>query len=203
VTDGSPREAGPPVPAADARTVVHPRSATCGPECRTRPCTLRDMRVAQRAVDGPAPLRPWAELAVLAHLTGWPMPVPKPARLAPLAALPARVRQCALSHAVDAAVAVRAGAIADPAGLAAHVCAAVTARIERAEWLCQPDEPQWLLTGPVTEEAAFGATRPSAIEGSGPLAGVLAEFIDCRWPERYLPAAPGVTPAGSPQDGER
>ena len=53
VTDGSPREAGPPVPAGDARAVVRPRSATCGAECQARPCTLRDMRAAQRALEGP------------------------------------------------------------------------------------------------------------------------------------------------------
>ena len=54
VTDGTAREAGPPVPAGDARAVVQPRSATCGAECQARPCTLRDMRAAQRALEGPA-----------------------------------------------------------------------------------------------------------------------------------------------------
>ena len=67
--------------------------------------------------------------------------------------------------------------------------------MDRAEWLCQPDEPQWLLAGAVTEDVAFGAARPSAIEAAGPLAGLLAGFIDCRWPERYL-QAPGVTDRG-------
>ncbi|HEX4288833.1 MAG TPA: ATP-binding protein [Trebonia sp.] len=203
VRDGSAREAGSAAAAGDARAVVHPRSATCGAECRARPCTLRDLRAAQRALDGPGLIRPWAELAVLAHLTGWPTPVPRPATLAAIAALPARVRQCALSHAADAAVAARGAVIADPAALAAHVGAAVTARLERSEWLCLPDEPQWLLAGPVTEEAAFGAARPSAIEGAGPLPGLLAAFIDCRWPEQYLRPpgivqAPDVTPGASP-----
>jgi uncharacterized protein len=196
VTDGSPREAGPPVPAGDARAVVRPRSATCGSECRARPCTLRDMRAAQRALEGAGPMRPWAELAVLAHLTGWPTPVPQPTALRAITALPARVRQCALSHAVDAAVAARAAVIADPAAFAGHVCAAISARMDRGEWLCQPDEPQWLLAGAVTEDVAFGATRPSAIEAAGPLAGLLAGFIDCRWPERYL-RGPTVTPGAS------
>ena len=200
VKDGTAREAAAPVSAGDARAVVHPRSATCGAECRARPCTLRDMRAGQRALDGSRLLRPWAELAVLAHLTGWPAPVPRPAALTSLTALPARVRQCALSHAADAAVAVRAAAIADPAGLAAHVCACITARMERAEWLCQPDEPQWLLAGPVTEEVAFGAARPSAVEAAGPLPELLAGFIDCRWPEQYL-QAPGRTAGGVPAGG--
>ena len=208
VTDGSAREAGSAAAAGDARAVVRPRSATCGAECRARPCTLRDMRAAQRALDGPGLIRPWAELAVLAHLTGWPTPVPRPATLAAITALPARVRQCALSHAADAAVAARAAVIGHPAALAAHVCAAVTARLERSEWLCQPDEPQWLLAGPVTEEAAFGAARPSAIEGAGPLPGLLDAFIDCRWPEQYLQPpgvieAPGVTPGAWPPGASR
>jgi len=98
------------------------------------------------------------------------------------------VRQCALAHAVEAAVAARPAVIADPATLAVHVCAAITARTERVEWLCQSDEPQWLLAGPVTEDVAFGAARPSAIEAAGPLSDVLAGFIDCRWPEQYLQA---------------
>ena len=186
VKDGTEREVASPGLTTDARTVVHPRSVTCGAQCQARPCPLRDMRVAQRALDAVGWVRPWAELAVLAHLTGWPIPAPTPATLAAFTALPARVRQCALSHAVDAAVASRATAIADPAGLAAHVHAAVTGWAERSEWLCPPDEPQWRLAGAVTEEVAFGAAHPSVIEASGPLPDVLAAFIDCRWPLRYL-----------------
>jgi hypothetical protein len=147
-------------------------------------------------------VRAWAELAVLAHLTGWPIPAPKPAALAAFSALPVRVRQCALSHAVDAAVAARAPAvvvaagvaapaIADPSGLAVHVRAALDAWAQRAEWLCPPDEPRWRLAGAMTQEAAFGVARPSVIEGSGPLPELLAEFVDCQWPFGYLkrPAA--------------
>ena len=107
VKDGTEREAASPAPTADARTVVRPRSGTCGGECMARPCTLREMRGGQRALDGVPWVRLWAELAVLAHLTGWPMPVPTPAALAALREQPARLAQCAASHAVDAAVAVR------------------------------------------------------------------------------------------------
>jgi DNA helicase HerA-like ATPase len=197
IKDGTEREVASPSLTSDARTVVHPRSVTCGAECQARPCTLRDMRAAQRALDAVGWTRVWAELAVLAHLTGWPIPAPKPAALAALTTRPARVRQCALSHAVDAAVASRAiavvavggaaaPAIADPAALAGHVHAAITAWAERAEWLCPPDEPQWRLAGAVTEDVAFGVVRPSVIEGVGPLPDLLAAFIDCRWPLRYL-----------------
>jgi DNA helicase HerA-like ATPase len=185
IKDGSERERLTPSRPSDARTLVHPRSAACGSECETRPCTLRDMRAAARAL-GELPLAGlWAELTVLAHLTGWPMPVPKPAALDDFTALPARVRQCALARAADAAAATRLG-IARCGPLAAHAAAATEAWADRLEWLCPSDEPEWLLAGTVTEEMAFGVTRPSAIEAAGPLPELLAEFIDCQWPLRYL-----------------
>ena len=56
--DGSEREMATPGTTLDARTVVTPRSATCGAGCAARPCTLRDMRAAQRALDD----FPWARL---------------------------------------------------------------------------------------------------------------------------------------------
>ena len=117
----------------------------------------------------------WAELAVLAHLTGWPAPVPRPAMLAALLAQPARLVQCALSHSIDAAVAARPE-IARPAAFAAHVAAAISARLAGAAWQCRPDEPEWLL-GP---EAA------QALELSGTLDGLPEAFIDCQWPSLYL-----------------
>jgi hypothetical protein len=158
--------------------VVSPRSGTCGTECAARPCTLRELRRGQRVLDDLPWVRQWADLAVLAHLTGWPMPVPTPAALAPLRAQPARLRECALSHAVDAAVAARSGiaVIPRPGALAAHVATAIAARVEHAAWQCQPDEPEWLL-GP---EAA------QALEVSGTLDGLADVFIDCQWPSLYL-----------------
>jgi hypothetical protein len=122
---------------------------------------------------------------VLAHLTGWPMPVPKPAVLDGFTALPARVSQCALSRASDVAVAARPG-IARPGALAVHASAAIQAWADRREWLCPPEEPTWLPAGALTEDLAFGVVRPSAIEAAGPLPELLAEFIECQWPLAYL-----------------
>jgi len=188
--DGTERERATAGVTLDARTVVNPRSATCGSECATRPCTLREMRAAQRALEDFPWVRLWAELAVLAHLTGWPMPVPRPAALARFRELPGRVSQCAAAHAVDAAVATRTTAarttVPNPRGLARHAQAAIRARADRDQWLCPADEPEWLLAGPVTEAVAFGVVRPSAIESAGPLSALLGEFIDCRWPLQYL-----------------
>jgi uncharacterized protein len=182
--DGSEREMATADATLDARTVVTPRSATCGAECAARPCTLRDMRAAQRALDDFPWVRLWAELAVLAHLTGWPTPVPRPAVLARFRELPPLVSQCATAHAVDAAVAARP--VPNPGALARHAQAAIRARADHDQWLCPADEPEWLLSGPVTEAVAFGVARPPAIESAGPLTQLLGEFIDCRWPLQYL-----------------
>ena len=182
IKDGTERELASPAPTADPRGVVRPRSVTCGGECARRPCTLREMRAGQRLLGELPWVGLWAELAVLAHLTGWQAPVPVPATLAALRALPPRVAHCGMSHAIDAAVAARSE-IARPRALAAHVAEVLLARADRGEWRCPPDEPQWLLTaeqqaGPLTQSA-------------GPQGELLDAFIDCQWPRRFLPREHG------------
>ncbi len=145
--DGTGREAGAGAATATPARVVRPRSTTCGADCTGRPCTLRDMRLAQRALEKYPAIRLWTELSVLAHLTGWPMPVPRTALLSLLQMMPSRLRDCAISHGVDAAVSVRVPVIAgrvSPVGLAAHVSTAIRARVSRGSWLCQREEPGWL-----------------------------------------------------------
>jgi DNA helicase HerA-like ATPase len=185
VKDGTEREAASPARTADARRVVRPRSGSCGSECVLRPCTLREMRGGQRVLDSVSWVRLWSELAVLAHLTGWPMPVPTPSALAALRSQPARLAQCAVSHAIDAAVAARQK-IARPASLAAHVAAAICARTDRSAWLCAPDEPEWLLRAEVTDDTIFGVARPSALEAAGTLGSLPEIFIGCEWASSYL-----------------
>jgi uncharacterized protein len=92
--------------------LVTPRSGTCGADCRGTPCTLRDMRTAQHVLADDPAIVLWAELSTAAHLTGWASPVPAESLLETLRKMPARLRDCALSHAVDAAVASRAAVIA-------------------------------------------------------------------------------------------
>jgi DNA helicase HerA-like ATPase len=192
ITDSARRELAGAGRTRSPESVVTPRSGTCGTECAARPCTLRQMRAAQRLADsgphGAQPwLRAWAELAVLAHLTGWPMPVPRPECMERLTALPARLAQCAVSHAVDAAVSVRAPALrgrVSPDALACHVCA-----VMRAGQPCADEEPQWRLPEPVTRAAVLGVARPSAIEAAGPPERVLDDFVGCQWPLAYLTAA--------------
>jgi DNA helicase HerA-like ATPase len=145
--DGTSREAAARADTVAPAGVVRPRSITCGADCAGRPCTLREMRVAQRALDEYPAVRLWAELTVLAHLTGWPMPVPRTALLSLLQVMPSRLRDCAISHGVDAAVNARVPVIAgrvSPAGLASHVTTAIRSRVSRESWLCQREEPRWL-----------------------------------------------------------
>ena len=145
--DGTGREAAAQSATASPAGVVRTRSTTCGADCTARPCTLRDMRIAERALEEYPAIRLWAELSVLGHLTGWPMPVPRTALLSLLQMMPSRLRDCAISHGVDAAVRVRTPVIArrvSPVGLAAHVSTAIRARVAPGTWLCQREEPRWL-----------------------------------------------------------
>ena len=145
--DGTSRESATQAATATPAGVVQSRSITCGADCVGRPCTLRDMRLAQRALDEYPVIRLWAELSVLAHLVGWPMPVPRTALLSLLQVMPSRLRDCALSHSVDAALSVRVPVIAgrvSPVGLASHVTTAIRSRVSRESWLCQREEPKWL-----------------------------------------------------------
>ncbi|MEV0406479.1 ATP-binding protein [Actinoallomurus sp. NPDC050550] len=127
------------------KALVTSRSGTCGTDCRTSPCTLRDMRTAQRVLaDHPAVVL-WADLTAAAHLTGWGSPVPGAAVLDPLRTLPDRLRDCALSHAVDAAVASRASVIAtngDPGRFADHLITVLRGRLDGGR-VCTGEEPQW------------------------------------------------------------
>jgi DNA helicase HerA-like ATPase len=145
--DGTGREAATQTTTATPAGVVRPRSITCGADCVGRPCTLRDMRIAQRALDEYPAIRLWTQLSVLAHLTGWPMPVPGTALLSLLQLMPSRLRDCAISHGVDAALGIRVPVITgrvSPVGLASHVSTAIRSRVSRGSWLCQREEPQWL-----------------------------------------------------------
>jgi hypothetical protein len=145
--DGTAREAASPAATAGPADVVRSRSATCGADCADRPCTLRDMRVAQRTLDEYPGIRLWAELSVVAHLTGWPMPVPGTALDSLMQMMPSRLRDCAISHGVDGALSVRVPVIAarvSPVGLAVHVSTAIRAMVSGDSWLCQREEPRWL-----------------------------------------------------------
>jgi hypothetical protein len=184
VNDGTRRERARPG-TSDSRALVRPRAASCGSECTGRPCTLREMRHAQHALEDEPWIGAWAALGVLAHLTGWPTPVPEPGVLAAVGALPARTLQCAISHAAETAASLPP-LISRRRTLAAHVSAVLRARAEHGEWLCPLDEPEWLLPGPVPAGITDALLKAAAKGQTATLADSLASFIDCRWPLDYL-----------------
>jgi uncharacterized protein len=144
--DGTSREAA-GQNTADPAAIISPRSASCGPDCQAAPCTLRQMRQARRAAEDDPRITWWAELTVLAHLTGWAMPFPGPEFTTDLRAMPARQLDCALGHAVDDAVAARAAVITSrvsPGPLAVHVVTAMRQAVADGTWPCDREEPPYL-----------------------------------------------------------
>ena len=223
--DGTSRETASPAPATSPASLITPRSPTCGPACRTSRCTLRQIRAAQRAAVSDPRITLWAELSVLAHLTGWLMPMPGPAFAAALAAAESRLRDCALSHTVDAATAARipviSAAIGGPA-LAAHVIAAMRTALDRGRWLCDAQEPQWLAppyrwalvldslralhhrdpaAGPHPRTAEWEAAQACAIPGdscTGQLETVQRRYdTDQRDQQRLHAVSYGIRPASA------
>jgi uncharacterized protein len=144
--DGTARETA-PITAAAPELVIGRRSATCGPDCQAEACTLAQVRAAQRAAITDPRITMWAELTVIAHLTGWTMPAPGGPFSHDLHAMPERLLECALSQAADAAVAARIPAIVgrvSPAALAVHVTEAMRHAITDGSWLCEREEAQYL-----------------------------------------------------------
>ena len=199
--DGTSREISNPAPAASPATLITSRSPTCGLDCRASPCTLRQVRAAQRAADRDLRITLWAELSVLAHLTGWAMPMPGPAFAATLAEMESRLRDCALSHAVDAAVAARIPVISSrtsgPA-LAVHVIAAMHAALGEDRWLCEQQEPQWLAP-PYRWVLVLDSLR--ACHRRDPSAGPHPRTAE--WEAAYARAIPGPTCASQLEVVER
>jgi Helicase HerA, central domain len=161
--DGTSREATQAATAAGPDPVITRRSPTCGPDCQARPCTLGQMRAAQCAAITDPRITLWAELTVVAHLTGCETPRPAPVLAASLRAMEARQRDCAISHAVDAAIAARVPAICSrlsPAGLAAHVVATMRPVIAEGATACEPEEPRY-LAAPYRWALVRDALRPA------------------------------------------
>ncbi len=199
--DGTSRETARPAPAASPGPLITSRSPTCGPDCGPSPCTLRQVRAAQRAAISDPRITVWAELSVLAHLTGWLMPMPGPALAAGLAAMTSRLRDCALSHAVDAAVAARIPVISarlSGAALAVHVTAAMHAALDDGRWLCDQHEPQWLAP---PYQWALVLDSLQALDRRDPGAGPHPRTAE--WQAAYSRAIPGPDCASQLQTVQR
>jgi hypothetical protein len=194
IRDGTAREHG-RTPAASPAAVIGRRSETCGQACLAEPCTLRNMRVAQRLAAEQVWPALWAELAVLGHLTGWPAPALRAHRLRALLDLPDRLRECMLSHAVDGAVASRSTVLSTTAGpgdLARHVLDTLTGFLA-GTMSCADREPAFLAAesaDPAVRRAVvFGVRSPAVLQraAGSELPTLLADnFAKCSWPLRYL-----------------
>ena len=199
-----PVKASPQPAAAIISELIGRRSATCGQECIGEPCTLRQMRAAQHLLRAEAWLVLWAELTILAHLASHPTPVPGAATLAAFRAraVPSRITDCAISHAVDDAVAVRSGSllpVADPGELAAHVCAAIRRVLgggdagcgtDARRYVCPPYAWELIRDALATEDGAMDA---DAHGGGEPDLGPHPQTAE--WERLYGRRIPGRTRA--------
>ena len=134
VPDGTTIERG-DVTTAPVDSLIARRSPTCGADCLDSACTLRDMRRAQHLLDEHPWLVVWAELTVIAHLLGQSTPTFDSDALPPWdgSEVGRRCLDCALSHAVDSAVAARAGVLSrgvSPKQFASHCLSAMQLRLE-------------------------------------------------------------------------
>lgn len=169
------------------------------------PCTLRQIRHAERELEAAPALVIWAELSVVAHLIGEPMPVLTSGLLDALARFDPRHRECSLSQAIDAAVAVRTPTFAtqlSPDELAVHVNRAMNACVNSdAEVDAGCDWRRWRIkVAPRKSDRRLvlhGVNSPSNLETAvgcrtgdpgwpGRLARALEDFVPFPWPRQFL-----------------
>jgi uncharacterized protein len=125
------------------------------------------------------------------EVTGWTMPLPAPAFAHTLAEMEPWLRDCVLSHAVDAAVASRIPVISSRLsgpGLAVHVTTAMRAALDEDRWLCERNEPQWLAP-PYQWALVLDSLRARHRRdpGAGP------DPRTAEWEATYARAIPGQT----------
>jgi DNA helicase HerA-like ATPase len=154
--DGTAREtAGGARGPVTAQALVGTRSRVCPDSCAAQPCRLGQIAAGRQARARDRRITLWAEMAVVAHLTGWRTPVPSHLFADALRDMDARVLECALAHATEEAVSARSAALVprvDPAALAAHVSGALR-NILAGKGACQPEQ-EWLAPAAEWEVAA-------------------------------------------------
>jgi hypothetical protein len=121
-------------------------SAACGRLCQEHECTLRQMRNAQRALEDDERLVVWTELAVLAHILGFPCPGPSPELRRAIGTMEGRAAECAIAHGVEHAVSLRAGDLArhyTPDELAGHVAGELRSMLDGATDAGDDEDWRW------------------------------------------------------------
>ncbi|MFF5702946.1 helicase HerA domain-containing protein [Streptomyces sp. NPDC012794] len=166
--DGTAREDASAIRPASPAPMVTARSRACGADCAAAPCTLRQLRTAQRLTEqDELRVTLWAEMAVASHLLGWVTPLPGEAMrrdLAPYWTSDRRLVECAIGQAVDRAVHSRVGAPQAPEALAGHVAETMRAQLD-GEDPCPVAEPQWKARkGTKTRQYYHGRHTPSVLE---------------------------------------
>ncbi len=147
------------------------RSAACGPACLTgRACTLLELRAADLLAAAPedAWLRVWAEVLVLAFLTGRPLPVVPAALRSRWETLEPRLRECALATAADRSLRGRALAVRasyDPQRLAAAISATALRLLGGGKGAGAPAGREWVIPQlrwlhELERVCPFGAAKP-------------------------------------------
>lgn len=166
--DGTLREDAAAIRPASPAPMVAPRSGACTEGCSAAPCTLRQLRTAQRLTEQDGlRITLWAEMAVAAHLLGWVTPLPGEAMRRDLAGYwtsDRRLVECAIGQAVDGAVHSRVGAPRAPAALAGHVAAMMRAQLDGDD-PCPVAEPRWKARkGTKRRQYYHGRHTPSVLE---------------------------------------
>ncbi|MGW2015317.1 ATP-binding protein [Streptomyces sp. NPDC001927] len=166
--DGTAREDAAAIRPASPAAMIATRSRACGTDCGTAPCTLRQLRTAQRLnEEDELRITLWAEMAVASHLLGWTTPLPGEAMrhaLAPYWAAHRRTVECAIGQAVDRAVHSRVGAPSSPDALAEHVAWVMRAQLDGHD-PCPVAEPHWKARkGTKTRQFYHGRYAPSVLE---------------------------------------
>ncbi|HEX5494592.1 MAG TPA: hypothetical protein VFX70_08485, partial [Mycobacteriales bacterium] len=114
------------------------RDPACGPCCRQRPCTLREILAGRDLAASPR-LALWIELLTVAHLAGQPRPRPRPGVPLHPADLPSRTVECALARLAGQAVESRHPELAPffrPEDLAGHVAGVAAGWLAGGHWRC-------------------------------------------------------------------
>ena len=128
------------------------RSRSCGARCRDgQPCVLSTIRQAEHVLDAHPELTFWMEASVVAHVCGYAAPDlrvgPRTAQLRKLNGGDPRLVECAIAHAVEAALAPRYVALAefyDPDALGRHLADLATAMlVSGQEPDCADDRGRW------------------------------------------------------------
>lgn len=167
-------------------------SAACGPLCHERSCTLREMRAAQRRLEDDPRIVVWVEVAILAHILGYPSPEPSSKLHTDLGARDRRDTECSIAHAIERSVHLRSGVLTveySPAGLAAHLSELLLSQLDgkplpcgRNDWRFQAGPFRW-------NRVRFSLSRDWRDSGDGASTGAESR----RWLERYGIDVPGNT----------